>query len=529
MIERESNNLKNLAEGTAEALKKQQYARRVQQGYVHLATALADGTMHKIAWDVYRNDADGGSIWTTKELDGDTWLVAYTDEEDNIVRGVLTSISHQETLQKQAAQKTAVEFKPGDMVVVSAHPGSVTRRYNGAEGEVIASYPDKSQILFKDDYKMWIEHKDLAMVRAAGHLGLNDTVRLRRNRHLSGPVTKIESGKVYFKAAGHQTLVANFSEIEKITKTGQTVIVWTEDPKMLKTLVQGPSGGSGGPGSPGFPDMDGGLHDMSAPAPPGIKAMPTPQEKMEGTSVSAKEATPQTVQQVAESILRTTIYGRSLQPGDEVLNKESGLVGTINHMENDRKLGKIYWVDYGQGPEQTFETVIVKTDSTRGYEQDPMTKLQSLNLRRQLKIGQGVPGMETLRGGGGGSASNDSIKPMEWEVNNEGEQKPPMAPQVDFLKEEMESPDLGDLGGDGAINISVNPKIKQITIDYGQYAAEGPAMGEAANLPKPGVAQPVAPPPGAGAGNVMNQPQVGGGTYDSAQTQFGQQNVGVEF
>ena len=360
------------------------------KGHVLLADAKAQG-FKKIGWDVYQRpqDIDHGHIWSLEEIDGDKWLVCYTDANDHILRNLATDASNYYRMEKVAHKITepiiGYGLKPGDLVEITPRQfQSINFKYAGMKGIVTSALPDRSELTFEDGSAMWVENKDLTPVTDSKELQVGDSVRMF-SKNISGKIIKISrDGKyVAFKNAttGQEFAVRK----EDIVKEGLVFIHSNPDnpdenrviKDMMKQVYQGqpgnvPSAGSPESNVPATNPMGlGGQKPEAGPAvgqpmgmppakkdmpPPAIKQMPSLQELDAGTAVAAGSFA---------SNLRISKLSRRMNFGDQVQSKSTGRKGTLVDISFDRKLGKFYRVDFGGGqPEQVFETDLMKVKAT---------------------------------------------------------------------------------------------------------------------------------------------------------------------
>ena len=117
-----------------------------------------------------------------------------------------------------------------------------------------------------------------------------------------------------------------------------------------------------------------------------------------------------------------------------------------------------------------------------------------------------LPGMETLRGGGGGYPGGMDVDPMGWQVKNPGSGEPDQNQLQDALQENLADQSVPFEQAAPKINIELDPENKKITIDYDQE--EPPPIelegADQAGLPgvetQPGMAGP-GPQPGQAGGD----------------------------
>jgi hypothetical protein len=503
-----SNWKKNLA-NVNQDIKLKRIAAYKKAGHVLLKEAEENGQFTKLAWDTYKKvtEPDLGTIWSIAELDGEKWLIVQTDDDGRIVRSLIEKAEAAEKMSKTASVKEAIKTIPGDIVTIASPVQSINRKYTGIEGEVVAAYPERSKLSFQDGYSLWVENKDLKLVRNANTIGLGDTIEIK-GKNLKGQVTGIEKENIIiFKSASGATFKTRLGEFDKILKNGDTTFIQTDDPKSIFKFLY-PQQTTKPAELTGLPEI--GPEEM----PPSIKANPTEQEMKEGTSIPAKGLTPQAM--AAEEI-RMEVYGRVMNVGDRIMNKATGQEGTIEDIRVDRKLGKFYMVNYGGEPVQEYETNLMKVSPKQEYMERPMTPIGEPYHKPVLhhssieKEAQGGPSLETLRGGGTSGPAN--VRPLTWEVHNEdkgGEGKEALINEA--LEEEM---DEGAMGA-GKITIEIDPVTKKFTVDFGEQ--EGvpeeniPEETEAINPQKavpPSPGSPIQVSPGGGKGPEQSE-QTGG-------------------
>ena len=79
-----------------------------------------------------------------------------------------------------------------------------------------------------------------------------------------------------------------------------------------------------------------------------------------------------------------------------------------------------------------------------------------------------LPGMETLRGGGGGYPGGMDVDPMGWQVKNPGQGEPDQNQLQNALQENLADQSVPFEQVAPKINIELDPENKKITIDYDQ-------------------------------------------------------------
>jgi hypothetical protein len=102
-----------------------------------------------------------------------------------------------------------------------------------------------------------------------------------------------------------------------------------------------------------------------------------------------------------------------------------------------------------------------------------------------------LPGMETLRGGGGGYPGGMDIDPMSWQVKNPGPGEPDQNQLQTALQENLTNQSVPFEQAAPKINIELDPESKKITIDYGQeepppIELEGASPTSSEAVPQPG-------------------------------------------
>ena len=93
------------------------------------------------------------------------------------------------------------------------------------------------------------------------------------------------------------------------------------------------------------------------------------------------------------------------------------------------------------------------------------TSFETVNGR---KYALDLPGMETLRGGGGGYPGGMDVDPMGWQVKSPGPGKPDQNQLQDALQENLADQSVPFEQAAPKINIELDPENKKITIDYDQ-------------------------------------------------------------
>jgi len=350
----------------------------LKKGYI-LFKEAKDRGFRRIGYDVYqrKEDVDAGNIWAVEKVDGEDWLVCYTDQNDRILRNLKTAAKNHR-MQKTAVIKDAVVMAPGDLVEITPrHAESVHNKYRGKKGEVTAAMPDRSQLTFKDGSSLWIENTDLTVVKDRRELSVGDTVRMFSRKDIEGQVTKYSYGDKYitFEGGAGQKFVARISDICKITKTGLVVQNIFTDPtnpdeqKLLKEYMRGQLQQTQQPGmetpqqtleTAMAPGGVGG--EMGEGFPPSIKAQPSSAEMSAGTAVPASQFMSKEF-----NFAGFVKKGRRLNVGDMIQRKSTGENGTIVNVSFDRKLGKFYMIDFGaQEPDLVYDTDIMKISPTKG-------------------------------------------------------------------------------------------------------------------------------------------------------------------
>jgi len=371
------------------------------KGHVLYTEAHAKG-FKKIGWDVYQRpvDVDAGRIWSVEEVDGDKWLVCYTDVNDTILRN-LTKSAQDFRMSKKA--QSLIEpvmgytLKPGDLAEITPRQAhSFNYKYAGKRGVIGAAMPDRSELRFDDGTSLWIENKDLTPITDSKELHVGDEVRMFA-KDISGRITKISRDGEYitFKNNIDQEFTARQDEIIKkalfMVHTDPNV---PEDAKAAEKMIkqvyqQQPSPNPFEKPSeqdemmPDLPEEDikiptSGISNMTDPAkiPPAIKQKPSAEELGAGTAMPAADIGGDSLSKYdwgtaswtnASNVDKTQKLGRRMNIGDQVQRKSTGENGIITDVQFDRKLGKFYLIDFGaQAPEQVYDTDLMKL---KGQEQ----------------------------------------------------------------------------------------------------------------------------------------------------------------
>ena len=367
--------LSNIAKINAE---KQRNALR-KKGYV-LFTEAKDKGFRKVGYDVYqrKSDIDAGNIWAIENIEGEDWLVCYTDQNDRILRNIKAAAKDLR-MNKTAAKKEAVVIQPGDLVEITPrHTESVHNKYKGKVGEAVASMPDRTKLLFKDGASLWIEDTDLTVVKDRRELNVGDTVRMFSRKNIEGKVLKFSRDKkfVTFEGLAGQKLTARLNDVCKITKTGLVVQNIFTDPdnpneyKVLKEYMKGEQQQQQRqqgiempqPHAENTPEEGPGQdNQMADKFPPAIKANPSPEEMSAGTAVPAS-------QYADTKYVGIVKRGRQLHVGDFVQMKSTGEQGSIVNISFDKKLGKFYMINFGNmEPTLVYDTDIMKLSPRQEY------------------------------------------------------------------------------------------------------------------------------------------------------------------
>ena len=352
-----------------------------KKGHILFAEAKNHG-FRKIGYDVFqrKEDIDAGNIWSVENIDGDDWLVCYTDQNDRILRNLKVAAKTHRIHKTATIAKDAVVINPGDLAEITPrHIESIHNKYKGKKGEVTAAMPDRSQLSFNDGSSLWIENTDLTIIKDRRELSVGDSVRMFSHKNISGIITKFsyDNNYITFESSGGQELTARRNEICKITKTGLVVQNIFTDPtnpnenKLLKEYMKGMAQPS--PEGLEAPQQD--IETSMAPEsemndafPPSIKANPSQSEMSAGVSMPASQFVNA---EYAGFIKR----GRQLNIGDNVQKKSTGEQGVIVEVSFDKKLGKFYMINFGsQEPVLTYDTDIMKMRSDKSYDA-PITAL----------------------------------------------------------------------------------------------------------------------------------------------------------
>ncbi|MEA3340399.1 MAG: hypothetical protein U9R15_10575 [Chloroflexota bacterium] len=388
------NNIKN-----ADADKRKDALRK--EGHILFADAKSQG-FRKVGYDVFqrKEDIDAGNIWAVETIEGDDWLVCYTDQNDHILRNLKTAAKTYRT-PKTAAVKEAVVMYPGDLVEITPrHRESIHNMYKGKKGEVTAAMPDRTQLSFDDGGSLWVENTDLTVIKDRRELSVGDNVRMFSRKNCNGKVLKFSYDKQYvtFENNSGQVFTARFNDIGKITKTGLMVQNIFTDPsnpdesKLLREYMknqvqQQQQTPSNFEMSEKQDDMD-----MAMPQkaemnefPPSIKANPSQSEMAAGTALPAK--------QFANTAYTGIIKrGRQLNIGDQVQKKSTGEQGTIVDISFDKKLGKFYMINFGSmEPALIYDTDIMKMKSGQDVTIPPAVSLPTDTVPvRSSEIGKSM-------------------------------------------------------------------------------------------------------------------------------------------
>lgn len=374
-----------------------------EKGHVLFAEAKKYG-FRKVGYDVFqrREDIDAGNIWSVESIDGEDWLVCYTDHNDHILRN-LKAAAKNHRINKTATIKEAVVINPGDLVEITPrHMESVHNKYRGKKGEATAAMPDRTQLSFNDGSSLWIENTDLTVIKDRRELSVGDSVRMFSRKDISGKVIKFSHDNkfVIFEGAGGQELAARLDDLCKITKTGLVVQNIFTDPtnpdeqKMLKEYMKGMQQQQGVNGLEApqqnietalTPDQ--GMGGMDEGFPPSIKARPSPAEMSAGTSMPASQF-------ANIKFIGFVKRGRRMNIGDMVQKKSTGEQGMIVDISFDKKLGKFYMIAFGgQEPDLVYDTDIMKLKPGKEYEM-PAVGLPTDATPMRIPVGQpkGIPG-----------------------------------------------------------------------------------------------------------------------------------------
>lgn len=353
-----------------------------KKGHI-LFTEANDHGFRRVGYDVFqrKEDIDAGNIWSVENIDGEDWLVCYTDHNDHILRNLKTAAKDYRIRKTASITKKAVVINPGDLVEITPrHTESVHNKYKGKKGEATAAMPDRTQLSFNDGSSLWIENTDLTVVKDRRELSIGDSVRMFSRKDVSGKVIKFSYDNKYvvFEGPGSQELTVKFDDLYKITKTGLVVQNIFTDPtnpdesKLLREYMKGqlqqaPQGldtpqqnietamtsdqGMGGGDTEGFP--------------PSIKARPSSAEMSAGTSMPASQ-----LQMAANTKFVCIVKrGRRMNIGDQVQKKSTGEQGIIVDISFDKKLGKFYMIAFGgQEPDLVYDTDIMKLKPGKEYD-----------------------------------------------------------------------------------------------------------------------------------------------------------------
>jgi len=348
-----------------------------KEGHI-LFVEAKDRGFRKVGYDVFqrREDIDAGNIWSVENIEGEDWLICYTDQNDHILRNLKSAAKNYRMNKTATVIKEAVVIEPGDLVEITPrHAESVHNKYKGKKGEATASMPDRTQLSFNDGSSLWIENTDLTVIKDGRELAINDSVRMFSRKDVGGKVVKFSYDNKYviFEGPGGQKLTARFDELCKITKTGLVVQNIFTDPtnpnenKILKEYMKGMQQQQGAEGleppqqnmetamSPDQGEMDDGF-------PPSIKATPSATEMSAGTSIPASQF-------ANTEFVGIVKRGRQLNVGDTVQKKSTGEQGTIVDVSFDKKLGKFYMINFGaQEPTLIYDTDLMKLSPGKSYE-----------------------------------------------------------------------------------------------------------------------------------------------------------------
>ena len=517
-----------------------------------ISFADAESGFVKVGWDLYKKtvEPDAGSIWTVADLDGEKWLVVYTDSDDHIVRSVRNS--YNEKRKKTASIREAAHTVVGDIAEIVADPGTINYKYNGAKGEVVGGYNERSRLAFNDGYTMWVENKDLRVVKPAELLSLGDNIRLKKNSNVSGVVIGFNNNIISFKSKTGQIFKATANTVNKLTSTGLVITVPHiqidpgDDPKVVRDAFKnvfqqgiqpGQMGQSNGMGEPDLDSLPG--------TPPSIKKMPSPNEISNGTSMPASNFSNQSgfgppspgssagqspLQLAAKKEIAKEVFGRVINPTDVVQNKKTGQQGTVIDVRIDRKMGKYYIIDFGDGnPQQEFETNLMKISKgiqsqqmmnpfpepsmTPNIPGVPPMKAPKAVIEKRVVKADGASGLETLRGGGTSGVSN--VDPLSWETGDKDSNADPKKLALEkAIQEELDIPsEMNDIG---KITIEIDPRTRSVDVNFGDELDTKQPSQEVPNEEEalvPGSPSNLNPP-------TINKPQQGG---------FQQQDIGVQF
>jgi len=363
-----------------------------KKGYVLFAEATEQG-FRKVGYDVFqrREDIDAGNIWSVENIEGEDWLVCYTDHNDHILRNLKAAAKNHRMNKTATTIKEAVVINPGDLAEITPrHAESVHNKYKGKKGEVTAAMPDRSQLSFSDGSSLWIENTDLTVVKDRRELSIGDSVRMFSRKNVGGTVLKFSYNNHYviFEGPGGQELTARLDEVCKITKTGlvvQNIFTDPTNPQEQKLLKEYMKGMQQQPGAESLeapqqnmetamlPDqgVGGGMNDGF---PPSIKANPSQAEMSAGTSMPASQF-------ANTGFISIVKRGRRMNIGDQVQKKSTGEQGVIVDISFDKKLGKFYMIAFGeQEPDLVYDTDIMKVKPGKEYEAGLPTDVAPLRL-----------------------------------------------------------------------------------------------------------------------------------------------------
>lgn len=363
------------------------------KGHILFTEARSAG-FKKVGWDVYQRpeDVDAGQIWSVENIDGDKWLVCYTDTNDYILRNV-TQAAIKYRMSKSAGTIEGHDItiplvgyglQPGDLVEITPRQSqSINYKYAGYRGIVVAAMPDRSELKFEDGSSLWVENKDLTPIVDAKEMQIGNEVRMF-SKDISGRITKISHDGKYItfrhKITGQEFHTRKGDVVKTALFIMQTDPFSPEDTKAgekaLKTIyappiAQQPSG-----------EME---RTPTKEIPPSIKQSPSPMETELGTSMPASEFVPSPMggdmggnmgggigAPIADTD-KVTKTGRRMFLGDSVQKKSTGEKGTIVDIQFDKKLGKFYLIDFGaEQPEQIYDTDLMKLKENAPEEAGPM-------------------------------------------------------------------------------------------------------------------------------------------------------------
>ena len=164
-----------------------------KKGHVLFVEAKAQG-FRRVGYDVFqrKEDIDAGNIWSVENIEGEDWLVCYTDHNDHILRNLKVAAKNHRMNKTASITKEAVVINTGDLVEITPrHTESVHNKYKGKKGEATASMPDRTQLSFNDGSSLWIENTDLTVIKDRRELSVGDSVRMFSRKDISGKVIKI--------------------------------------------------------------------------------------------------------------------------------------------------------------------------------------------------------------------------------------------------------------------------------------------------------------------------------------------------